>query len=306
MRGFKFVILIHQKCGFFFVWRLWMDRLLLFLYFCECISVCVQACVCVVLNLFKTSSWNICRYFAVIKPMRLAGVDRRGKVMLCIAWIGSCICSMPQAIIFHVETHPNITHYQQCVTYHFFKNEFQEVLYSVMGMMLMYALPLVIIIYCYASIYIELYKKSKKCVTGERNDGISQSNQICLTIKPFNFRSFQLQTLKWWCIGSSKAKNVTYDDNNCNHICSIMDTVLCYVGLVSRFGLTLSIWRFTLFTVFYHPHRYWIDKETAVKVDQRIQKGLFLFACANSCMNPIVYGLFNIPRRSNRNDVVSR
>jgi hypothetical protein len=39
--------------------------------------------------------------------------------------------------------------------------------------------------------------------------------------------------------------------------------------------------------------RYWIDKASAEKVDQRVQKGLFLFACTNSCMNPIVYGYFN-------------
>ncbi|KAF4527496.1 hypothetical protein B566_EDAN015433 [Ephemera danica] len=31
-----------------------------------------------------------------------------------------------------------------------------------------------------------------------------------------------------------------------------------------------------------------------MKVDQRVQKALFLFACTNSCMNPIVYGAFNI------------
>ena len=39
--------------------------------------------------------------------------------------------------------------------------------------------------------------------------------------------------------------------------------------------------------------RYWIDKQSAEKVDLRIRKGLFLFACTNSCMNPIVYGYFN-------------
>lgn len=111
---------------------------------------------------------KICRYFAVIKPMKLAGIDRRGKVMLCIAWIGSFVCSTPQAIIFHVETHPNITYYEQCVTYGFFKYEYQEIIYSFLGMIVMYALPLIIIIFCYASIYIELYKKSRKCVTGMR------------------------------------------------------------------------------------------------------------------------------------------
>lgn len=93
--------------------------------------------------------------------------DRRGKVMLFIAWISSCLCSTPQAIIFHVESHPNITQYEQCVTYNFFENEFHETVYSFIGMILMYALPLIIIIFCYASIYIELYKKSKKCVNGE-------------------------------------------------------------------------------------------------------------------------------------------
>lgn len=123
--------------------------------------------------------------------MKLAGVDRRGKVMLCAAWISSSICSMPQAIIFHVENHPNITNYKQCVTYNFFRNQFHEVIYSFLGifiilkfdpnkmlyfnlhlyvftigMVLMYALPLIIIIYCYASIYFELYRKSRKCVTG--------------------------------------------------------------------------------------------------------------------------------------------
>lgn len=45
-------------------------------------------------------------------------------------------------------------------------------------------------------------------------------------------------------------------------------------------------------------YRYWIDRHSAYKVDQRIQKGLFLFACTNSCMNPIVYGAFNIRDRN--------
>lgn len=39
-----------------------------------------------------------------------------------------------------------------------------------MGMILMYALPLIIIIFCYVSIYIELYKKSRKSVTGKYED----------------------------------------------------------------------------------------------------------------------------------------
>lgn len=51
---------------------------------------------------------------------------------------------------------------------------------------------------------------------------------------------------------------------------------------------------------------YWLDRDTALQVDQKVQKGLFLFACTNSCMNPVVYGLFNLPRRPDRTDTVSR
>jgi hypothetical protein len=53
--------------------------------------------------------------------------------------------------------------------------------------------------------------------------------------------------------------------------------------------------------------RYWIDETSAGAVDQRVQKGLFLFACTNSCMNPIVYGYFNFrSRRGSRYGVAGR
>lgn len=41
---------------------------------------------------------------------------------------------------------------------------------------------------------------------------------------------------------------------------------------------------------------HWLDPQSAQKIDQRVQKGLFLFACTNSCMNPLIYGLFHFHR----------
>jgi len=193
---------------------------------------------------------SIDRYFAVIKPMSLVGIDRRGKVMLFTAWMSSCICSVPQAVIFHVENHPNITWYQQCVTYNVFDEPWHEVAYSFLGMIFMYALPLIIIVFCYASIYIELYRKSRKCIT----DRFRRSNDDVL----------------------SRAKKKT--------LWMTITIVFCFVICWTPFYF-MSFW-------------YWLDKETALNVDQRIQKVLFLFACTNSCMNPIVYGLYNIPRRA--------
>lgn len=66
------------------------------------------------------------------------------------------------------------------------------------------------------------------------------------------------------------------------------------------FSLNPSFWLILFFFAF----RYWYDKSTALEVDQRVQKILFLFACTNSCANPIVYGIFNIrARRRNTHQV---
>jgi len=39
---------------------------------------------------------------------------------------------------------------------------------------------------------------------------------------------------------------------------------------------------------------WWFDKESASKLDSRLQSGLFMFAVSNSCMDPIVYGCFSL------------
>lgn len=164
--------------------------------------------------------------------MKLASVDRRGKVMLLAGWICSSIFSMPQAFIFHVETHPNITHYEQCVTYHFFNDTFHEKIYSMMSMILMYDLPLVIIIFCYASIYIELYKKSRKCVTGVYSIHSDLTGWIIRWLLNFNFiRS--LPSVERWRIEPSETQNPTNDHYHCNRIHCVLDSVLCDVSLVS-------------------------------------------------------------------------
>lgn len=47
---------------------------------------------CILFSSFET----IFRYLAVLQPMRLYQMDRRGKLMIAVAWIASLICSLPQ------------------------------------------------------------------------------------------------------------------------------------------------------------------------------------------------------------------
>ncbi|KZC14062.1 PREDICTED: gonadotropin-releasing hormone II receptor-like [Dufourea novaeangliae] len=193
---------------------------------------------------------SIDRYYAVIRPLQLWDVDKRGKVMLCLAWVGSIICSMPQMVVFHLETHPNISWYSQCVTFNTFPTYTHEITYSLFGMVMMYWFPLVVIIYTYTSILLEIRRRSKK----SERDKIRRSSMGFLT-------RAKIRTLKM----------------------TVIIVAVFFVCWTPYY--VMSLW-------------YWIDRQSAYTVDQRIQKGLFLFACTNSCMNPIVYGIFNIRDRN--------
>ncbi|XP_006609474.1 gonadotropin-releasing hormone II receptor [Apis dorsata] len=207
-----------------------------------------------IFGLYLSSFVLVCismdRYYAVIKPLQLWDVDKRGKIMLSFAWIGSIVCSLPQTIVFHLETHPNITWYSQCVTFNAFPTYTHEITYSLFGMIMMYWFPLVVIIYTYTSILLEIRRRSKKSEDGK----IRRSSIGFLT-------RAKIRTLKMTVI-------------------IIAVFFVCWTPYY-----VMSLW-------------YWIDRNSAYKIDQRIQKGLFLFACTNSCMNPIVYGAFNIRDRN--------
>ena len=41
-----------------------------------------------------------------------------------------------------------------------------------------------------------------------------------------------------------------------------------------------------------YSSRYWAAKDSFEQVDLRVRKCLFLFACTNSCANPLIYGVF--------------
>ncbi|KAG7203148.1 hypothetical protein KM043_010268 [Ampulex compressa] len=207
-----------------------------------------------VFGLYLSSFVLVCismdRYYAVIRPLQLLDVDRRGKVMLSIAWIGSILCSMPQMLVFHVEAHPNITWYSQCITFNTFPTYTHELTYSLFGMVMMYWFPLIVIIYTYTNILMEICRRSRE----------SDEDKIRRSSLGFLSRA-RIRTLKMTII-----------------IVAVF--FICWSPYY-----VMSLW-------------YWIDRTSAMKVDQRIQKGLFLFACTNSCMNPIVYGAFNIRDRN--------
>lgn len=48
---------------------------------------------------FIVVSISFDRYFAVLRPLALPEANRRGKVMLFLAWAGALVCSLPQVCL---------------------------------------------------------------------------------------------------------------------------------------------------------------------------------------------------------------
>ncbi|XP_016985794.1 gonadotropin-releasing hormone receptor isoform X2 [Drosophila rhopaloa] len=213
-----------------------------------------------VFGLYLSSYVMVCisldRYFAILKPLKRS--YNRGRIMLACAWLGSVVCSIPQAFLFHLEQHPVVTNYFQCVIFHSFRSDFDEKLYQVATMCGMYAFPLIMFIYCYGAIYIEIYRKSQRVLKDVIAERFRRSNDDVL----------------------SRAKKRTLKMT----ITIVIVFIICWTPYY-----TISMW-------------YWLDKHSADKVNPLVRKALFLFASTNSCMNPLVYGLYNIRGRMNNNN----
>lgn len=196
---------------------------------------------------------SVDRYFAVLHPMQIS--DRRGRWMLAGAWVAAVICSLPQMVVFQVLPHPDHQWYLQCITKGTLTTEMAEVAYAAFGMVALYLLPLVVIIFSYASILVEIFRRSRDPI----DDKLRRSSLGFLG-------RAKIRTLK-------------------------MTIIIVLVFFVcSTPYYVMMVW-------------YWLDRENAIKADPRLQKGLLLFASANSCMNPIVYGAFNIRTRRSASQV---
>ncbi|KAH8238949.1 hypothetical protein KR038_009713 [Drosophila bunnanda] len=213
-----------------------------------------------VFGLYLSSNVMVCisldRYYAILKPLQRS--YNRGRVMLVCAWLGSVVCSIPQAFLFHLEEHPVVKGYFQCVIFHSFKSEFDDKLYQIASMCGMYAFPLIVFIYCYGAIYLEIYRKSQRVLKDVIAERFRRSNDDVL----------------------SRAKKRTLKMT----ISIVIVFIVCWTPYY-----TICIW-------------YWLDKPSVEKVDPLVRKALLIFASTNSCMNPLVYGLYNIRGRMNNNN----
>ncbi|XP_025077149.1 gonadotropin-releasing hormone II receptor-like isoform X2 [Pomacea canaliculata] len=206
------------------------------------------------------------RYFAIMHPLSINDATRRGKIMLACSWILSFISSIPQSVIFHVERHPQHRWFKQCVTFNFFPSPMHELAYNLFIVIALYGLPLLIITTSYSLILCKISKKSRQSRKEMCNleDDFRPNMEVGLRRSALgNIERARIRTLKMTFV-------------------IVGAFILCWTPY-----FVMSAW-------------YWFDSASATKIDPKIQRGLFLFAVSNSCINPIVYGMFTTAFRRER------
>ncbi|XP_055696278.1 adipokinetic hormone/corazonin-related peptide receptor variant I-like [Lutzomyia longipalpis] len=212
--------------------------------------------------LYLSSNVLVCvsldRCFAVVYPLRVTDARKRGKCMLGVAWLVATLYSIPQSIIFHVQQHPEIPGFWQCVSFGSFSTPRMEAAYNLFCLTAMYFGPLAAISIAYTAIVCEISNRSDR--SRAKDDGGDRTASGALRLRCNALTHIE------------RARQRTFR--------LTITIVLVFIWCWTPYAV-MTLW-------------YTIDKESAVKVDTHIQDGLFLMAVSNSCVNPLVYGSYAI------------
>ncbi|XP_030280787.1 gonadotropin releasing hormone receptor 4 [Sparus aurata] len=105
---------------------------------------------------FVTVVISLDRQSAILNPLGISEAKRKSKIMLTVAWTMSVVLSLPQMFIFHNVTITVPENFTQCTTHGSFVQHWQETLYNMFTFVCLFLLPLVIMIFCYTRILIEI------------------------------------------------------------------------------------------------------------------------------------------------------
>ncbi|XP_034032429.1 gonadotropin releasing hormone receptor 4 [Thalassophryne amazonica] len=105
---------------------------------------------------FVTVVISLDRQSAILNPLGISEAKRKSKIMLSVAWTMSVVLSLPQMFIFHNVTITVPENFTQCTTHGSFVQRWQETVYNMFMFVCLFLLPLVIMIFCYTRILIEI------------------------------------------------------------------------------------------------------------------------------------------------------
>nr|XP_033776675.1 gonadotropin-releasing hormone II receptor-like [Geotrypetes seraphini] len=111
---------------------------------------------------FVTVVISIDRQSAILNPLAISDAKRRNNMMLTVAWTMSVLLSIPQLFLFHTVTITVPENFTQCTTRGNFQERWQETGYNMVSFICLFLLPLLIMVFCYSRIMLEISRRMAK------------------------------------------------------------------------------------------------------------------------------------------------
>ncbi|XP_078283357.1 gonadotropin-releasing hormone II receptor-like [Rhinoraja longicauda] len=137
---------------------------------------------------FVTVVISIDRQSAILNPLGISEAKKKNKIMLTVAWLLSAILSTPQIVLFHTISINEPQSFTQCSTIGSFKEHWQETSYNMFTFVFLFLMPLMIMIFCYTRILMEISKRMAK--------GNLSSKEVHLRRSKNNIPKARMRTLK--------------------------------------------------------------------------------------------------------------
>ncbi|XP_051896228.1 gonadotropin-releasing hormone II receptor-like [Pristis pectinata] len=137
---------------------------------------------------FVTVVISLDRQSAILNPLGISEAKKRNKIMLTVAWLLSAILSIPQIVLFHTVSINEPQNFTQCSTIGSFKQHWQETSYNMFTFVFLFLMPLMIMIFCYTRILMEISKRMAK--------GNLSAKEVHLRRSKNNIPKARLRTLK--------------------------------------------------------------------------------------------------------------
>ncbi|XP_030621192.1 gonadotropin releasing hormone receptor 4 [Chanos chanos] len=125
---------------------------------------------------FVTVVISLDRQSAILNPLAINEAKKKNKIMLIVAWAMSVILSVPQMFIFHNVTITVPANFTQCTTRGSFVKHWQETLYNMFTFVCLFLLPLVIMIFCYTRILVEISRRMTRGNVSSKEVHLRRSN----------------------------------------------------------------------------------------------------------------------------------
>lgn len=261
------------------------------------------------LGSFVIISLCIDRYYAIVHPLRIQNAEFRTKFLIYSCWTLSIICSIPQAFVFSVKTHPRHKWYTQCLDFRFtpgYNTKFYNIsflFYQIFVSFITFFLPLLVIIVTYSGIIKKIISKVSMKSNNNNNNNVSHSSNKDLSNCPLQINNNNNNNVT---TTTSTTTTTTLNNNSSNNNSMYFsknrqDTIRRAKRKTLKLAITIVIVFLICWTPYYSISIvFWIDSSIASKIDDRIYNFLFIFAVSNCLANPLVYGLTSIKFDTNK------